>query len=408
MLENVIKIQKLLKLYGLKVWIMVNGAKEDRYFTKYISKTFNSSSYTIISQKLCYILINDLDKDNIDVSELNSKNIKIYSYVDKKDFDEKLEYIISELKFVKEIALSYSTMSDPNMDILSHGMFVDFTKKIKKMYSKYNKKIKFKSAEKVMYALSSIKTEKQIQRHKFIGNITHNILEDAFCNLKIGISEIQIAEDVKQLTKKHMETYIGKEDILSYDFAWDNCPIVLTGSNLAKGGHTLPSEKIFCEGDTVYFDFGLIVKFSDGEKLATDIQRMGYALKKDEKNAPKQVQNIFKILLESIEDGMEEMRPGIKAYKIDNIVRGKILKSGYPNYNHATGHPVGELVHDIGAVISIKASKLSNLELVENGVYTLEPRVNVVNGGSIEEMILVTKYGGINLCTPQKKLYIIS
>ena len=101
------------------------------------------------------------------------------------------------------------------------------------------------------------------------------------------------------------------------------------------------------------------------------------------------------------------MKPQVKAYKIDEVVRNKILKAGFPDYNHATGHPVGLKVHDIGAVISLKNSKRANLPLIENGVYTLEPRIQIANGGSIEEMILVTKFGGIPLCEKQEKIYII-
>ena len=132
---------------------------------------------------------------------------------------------------------------------------------------------------------------------------------------------------------------------------------------------------------------------------------MGYVLQQDEKEAPKSVQKVFHTLVTSIEEGIEEMKPGVNAFKIDQIVRGMILQEGYPDYNHATGHPVGEDVHDMGAIISVKASRRARLPLVENGIYTLEPRVNIANGGSIEEMIQVTKYGGIPLCDTQKKLY---
>ena len=60
-----------------------------------------------------------------------------------------------------------------------------------------------------------------------------------------------------------------------------------------------------------------------------------------------------------------------------------------------------------GAVISLKKNKRANLNLVEDGIYTLEPRINIVNGGSIEEMIQVTKFGGVPLCDIQKELYIV-
>lgn len=189
--------------------------------------------------------------------------------------------------------------------------------------------------------------------------------------------------------------------------AWRDCPIVLLGENLAKGGHSLPSDKKLEKGDTIYFDFGIKAFFEDGEVLYTDMQRMGYAKKYNQDNIPKSVKKVFHSLVSSIEEGMENMRPGTKGYEIDKIVRGKIIKSGYPEYNHATGHPVGLEVHDIGAIISKKTNKRAMLELVENGIYTLEPRVNIANGGSIEEMIQVTTYGGVPLCLPQTKLYIV-
>ena len=31
-----------------------------------------------------------------------------------------------------------------------------------------------------------------------------------------------------------MKLYVSSNDIVSYDMAWENCPIVLTGINLAK------------------------------------------------------------------------------------------------------------------------------------------------------------------------------
>ena len=169
----------------------------------------------------------------------------------------------------------------------------------------------------------------------------------------------------------------------------------------------VPSDKKLIKGDTIYFDFGIKGVFSDQEVLYTDMQRMGYALKKNETKAPKSVQKVFDTLVNSIEDGIDELKPGVKAYVIDNVVRQKILKAGFPDYMHATGHPVGLKVHDIGAIISLKTSKRANLEIIENCIYTLEPRVNIANGGSIEEMILATKFGGIPLCKKQTKIYLV-
>ena len=89
------------------------------------------------------------------------------------------------------------------------------------------------------------------------------------------------------------------------------------------------------------------------------------------------------------------------------MVRSVITESGYPDYNHATGHPVGETAHSPGTSLSPAGHKRSGMLLRENGVYTIEPRIQIENGGSIEEMIRVTKNGGEPLCTPQKFLYLI-
>ena len=275
------------------------------------------------------------------------------------------------------------------------------------IYLKYKKKVKFESAEKMIYDLESRKTEKEINRLKLLADITNRILEETFKKIQIGDNEIQIVNKTKRITDEIMKLYVGSNDIVSYDMAWENCPIVLTGINLAKGGHSLPSTKKLFRGDTIYFDFGIKATFSDEMVLYTDMQRMGYALKKNEFSPPKQVMKVFNTLVNSISDGIDEMRPGVKAYKVDKVVRDEIIKAGYPEYNHATGHPVGKEVHDIGAIISIKKSKLANLELIENGVYTLEPRVNISNGGSIEEMIQVTKYGGVPLTHLQDEIYLV-
>lgn len=400
-------IQDILKKYNKKIWVMYNNENSDKLFCKYFTKHLSSNTICIISPDKIYIILSSLDKDNINKLKYNKEKVKFFTYKNKCELDKIIEEIFAALGFYSEICLNFSTMSDRNVDILSHGDYVLLTKILKKPYLKYKKKIKFSSAEKIVYDLESRKTEKEISRLKLLGDITNRILEETFKKIKVGDSEIDIANITHNITDEIMKLYIGSNSIVSYEMAWDNCPIVLTGVNLKKGGHSLPSIKKLYKGDTIYFDFGIKVTFDDGIVLYTDMQRMGYALKKNEFAPPKSVMKVFNTLEQAISDGIDEMRAGVKAYKVDSVVRGKILKSGYPDYNHATGHPVGKEVHDIGAVISIKKSKLANLRLIENGVYTLEPRINIPNGGSIEEMIQVTKFGGVPITKLQDEIYIV-
>lgn len=400
-------IQKSIKEYDKKVWIMYNSDSSDKFFCEYISNILNTATLCLITQSEMYLIVHELDKENVKLLNYNKNRIHFFFYNKMEEMSLIYEDIIAKLHFPCDVSLSYSTMGDKNTDILSHGRYLTLTRILKKPYAKYHKKVKFSSAEKLMYEVISKRSNKELSRLKLIANITNTILEETFENIKIGISEIEIVDLTKKIAKKIMESYMKANDIVNFDFAWENCPIVLTGENLAKGGHSLPSKKLLKHGDTIYFDFGIKVKFKDGMCLYTDMQRMGYALKKNEIEAPKNVKKVFDTLVNAIEDGIDEMKPGVKGYKIDNIVRKQILKKGYPDYNHATGHPVGRDVHGAGAIISIRTSKRASLPLVEDGVYTLEPRVNIANGGSIEEMIQVTKYGGVPLCKTQKELYLV-
>lgn len=405
-------ITELLKKYDKKVWVMINEGGTDKLFSKYFFKGLDTKTICIVSQNKIYLIVSELDKDNLDktIHQSVEKNlIETYVYNASSELEMIIEEIIAKLHFPNDIALSYSTISDNTIDILTHGAYIDLTNLLKIPYKKYSKRVKFSSAEHIIYDLVSRKTDNQMQRLKMLANVTDLILKETFSRITVGLTEIQIVDLTHKITDEVIKNVTSQKDneIMYYDMAWENCPIVLTGENLAKGGHSLPSKRKLKYGDTIYFDFGIKAEFIDGEILYTDMQRMGYAKADDNALIPKSVQKVFDTLVKAIEDGIDEMKSDVKAYTVDSIVRKQILKAGFPDYNHATGHAVGLNVHDSGAVISLKAGKRAKLSLIENGVYTLEPRVNIANGGSIEEMIQVTKYGGIPLCDTQKKLYIV-
>ena len=398
---------ELLEKYNKKVWVMYNNSGKDKIFNKYIYSKFETSTICFLSKNKVYLVISSLDKDNI-TNEF-FKECNIYIYNTNGELEKAIEEIIADIGFPNDISLSYSTISDLNTDILTHGSFISITKLLKKPYEKYSKKVKFSSAEDIIYELESRKSITQIEKLKKLAEITDNILKETFNNIKVGMTEKEIVKFTRNIADTYMMNIIKnkKYGIVGYDMAWIDCPIVLVGENLVKGGHSLPSSKRLEKGNTIYFDFGIKALYEDGEILYTDMQRMGYTLKDNEKDVPKNIIKVFNTLINAIEEGIENLKPGVKGYIIDKIVRDKIIKAGYPEYNHATGHPVGFEVHDIGTIISRKGNKMAALSLVENGIYTLEPRINISNGGSIEEMIQVTKYGGVPLCKPQTELYIV-
>lgn len=387
------------------IWVMENRENSDRFFKEYVTDKLFSSTYVIVSSELVYVFVHKLDEGNVHVLDENYSRVYIYSTAE--ELRVKLLEVLKELSFPKQMLLSYTTMSDENTDIISYSSYKRVTKLFRSMYKENDKKIKVNSAQMNIYDIISKNTKEDIERLKKLASITDEILKESFYSIKVGQSEKDISLNTKNITKKIMDNKKENLNLLSYDFAWNICPIVLVGDNLQKGGHAEPSNTRIKKGDTIYYDFGISATFEDGKTLYTDMQRMGYMLKDNEKDAPGNVKKVFNVLVESISDGIKSMKPGVKGYKVDNIVRSKIVKNGFPDYPHATGHPVGKEVHAAGALISYRTGKRANLNLVENGVYTLEPRVNIKNGGSIEEMILVTNSGGVPLCNIQKELYLI-
>ena len=387
------------------IWVMENRENADNIFKEYVTDKLFSSTYIILSRNKAYVFVHKLDEGNIEVLDSNYAEVFIYSK--QIELLEDIKSILKKLDFPKKMLLNYTTMSDESTDIITHSSYLRVSKMFRRIYKEYDKKVSIKSAEKNIYKIISRNTNEEIEKMKILANITDEILKMSFKSIKIGQSEKDIARQTQEITKEYIECVKGKYEIVDYDMAWDICPIVLVGENLKKGGHALPSQKKVLKGDTIYYDFGIKCVFKDGTCLYTDMQRMGYALKENEKEAPIEVKNVFNVLTSSIKKGIASMKPGVKGYKIDNIVRGEILKNNYPDYPHATGHPVGKQVHGAGALISLRKSKRANLELAENGIYTLEPRVDIENGGSIEEMILVTKNGAIPLCKLQDELYLI-
>lgn len=387
------------------IWVMENRDNADNIFKEYITDKLFSSTYIILSRNKAYVFVHKLDEGNIEVLDSNYAEVFIYSK--QIELLEDIKSVLNKLDFPKKMLLNYTTMSDESTDIITHSSYLRVSKMFRRIYKEYDKKVSIKSAEKNIYKIISRNTNEEIEKMKILANMTDEILKRSFKSIKIGQSEKDIARQTQEITKEYIECVKEKYEIVDYDMAWDICPIVLVGENLKKGGHALPSQKKILKGDTIYYDFGIKCVFKDGTCLYTDMQRMGYALKENEKEAPIEVKNVFDVLTSSIKKGIASMKPGVKGYKIDNIVRGEILKNNYPDYPHATGHPVGKQVHGAGALISLRKSKRANLELAENGMYTLEPRVDIENGGSIEEMILVTKNGAIPLCKLQDELYLI-
>lgn len=388
------------------VWIMYSSEKCDPYFSKFITDKTIVPTLCILSNKKKFLIVHSLEYENLK----DLKDFEIILYEGENSLLENMNNVLKSLNFPNEIYLNYSDKMDSQTDVIGYGTYRFITDNIKELYTRYGRSpsLNFKSGDIFIYSLLDRKSENDIFYLKLAARRASEILKVAFNKIRVGMTEKQIVNMVHQITK-FKPMYLKNNRVIKEEFSWEKelCPIVLVGPNIKKGGHTKSSDEILRPGYTVYMDFGVKITLSNGKKYSSDLQRMGYVLKRNEKQVPEKIQKVFNTLHEAVSLGIENARPGIEGYKIDEIVRNHIVKNGYPNYNHATGHPVGEMAHNPGTSISPFGHKRSNLKLQENGVYTIEPRIQIENGGSIEEMVLVTKTGSKTLCERQEKIYTI-
>lgn len=385
------------------VWIMYSSEGNEPYFKKFISRKTIVPAVSLVSRNNIVLLVHSLDADNIE--DFSGEKV-IYS--GRASIVTEINKSLQSMGMPKNIYLNYSDDMDAAVDILGHGTYKFLYKNIANFYEGEKKKVEFHSADSIIYSLIDKKTEEDIKYMSISAKRALEIIKDVFKEIKPGMTEKDIFNLFHKIFKNKPQ-YFKTYGIIDEEFAWeeDVCPIVLVGPNLTKGGHSSPSDRVLKPGYTVYCDFGVTICLEDGRKYASDLQRMGYVLKENEKTAPDDVKNVFDTLVNAISLGIKNCVPNKRGYEIDSIVRNYVINEGYPDYNHSTGHPVGETAHSPGTSLAPKGSGRSHLFLQDNGVYTIEPRVQIDNGGSIEEMVLVTKDGGKTLCERQNKLFLI-
>ena len=386
------KISKLLK--DNELWIFYTDEQSDKYFKKYISSSVVGLAVAFVTNKSCKVLVGGLDEKNVSLS----KDI----YNSKREFEILFLQNIKALNYPEKIYLNFG--NKVQIDTLGHGAYLRLERLLKTVYR--SKNFNFDSSEDLILEIEDSNDEIDEKYFRLSAKRANEILEEVFAKIKIGMSEKEIAE----LTKKQLKnkpSYFVENNIVDETFSWgDPCPIVLIGENLKLGGHTAPSEKKLEKGKTIYFDFGVKLT-ANGKEYCSDIQRMGYALKDEETVPQVEVQEVFDTLVFAIEEGRKKASCKTKGYEVDDVVRGIILKSGYPDYNHGTGHAVKDTCHAVGTRLSRKGVKETEMFLHNTGIYTIEPRIMIENGGSIEEMIIVKGDKAEYISVRQTELYLI-
>lgn len=249
-------------------------------------------------------------------------------------------------------------------------------------YKNYMQKYKanhLEETEGIIEKQRIIKSEDEIKLLEKACNITDNCFIYLQEFIKIGMTEKQIAYEI--------EKYFLENEAEGLAFE----TIVASGTNSSRP-HAKVTERKIDVGDSITIDFGCKYKGYCADMTRTIFA--GYV--------PEKVKRVYDLVLKNQLQTQKDMKEGANIKILARNVENDFKLNGY-SLIHALGHGVGLDIHE-APVISLKNEAL----LKENMVVTNEPGIYIPGefGVRIEDTVLITKTGCINL-TKSDKNYII-
>ena len=157
----------------------------------------------------------------------------------------------------------------------------------------------------------------------------------------------------------------------------------------------MASDKKLEAGDFLTMDFGCIY---DG--YCSDMTRtvaIGYA--------SDSMRSVYDIVLRAQLESMKHIKAGALCNEVDAAARRVIADAGYGNcFGHGLGHSVGLFIHE-----NPRFSPKCNALLKPGIVITVEPGIYIPGqfGVRIEDLVVVTEDGFVNLARAEKSLIIV-
>ena len=252
-------------------------------------------------------------------------------------------------------------------------------------YSKYKEYMhlykinNLQETEKIIEKQRMIKDEEEIEKITKACEITDKCFEHLLKFIKVGQTEKEIAIEIEKFFK------MNEADTISFE------PIVASGKNSSKP-HAVPTDKKIDIGDQITIDLGC--KY---QGYCSDMTRtifVGYV--------KEEIKQIYNLVLKNQLQTEKELKEGANIKVISRMVENDFKLNGY-DLVHSLGHGVGLDIHEYPYLHGKNDSFIKEKMIVTN-----EPGIYVTGkfGVRIEDTVLITKSGCINL-TKSDKNYII-
>lgn len=226
----------------------------------------------------------------------------------------------------------------------------------------------FVAAQKIMGRARVGKDQIELSLLKLSGELADAVMKEVMQEIKVGITEKQLAAFIANRIK-----VLGGDDI-SFQ------PIVASGPNGALPHHH-PGDRKFEQGDFIVVDFGALL-----QGYCSDITRT-FCLGK----ASEESKKIYLAVQEANEAGFQAVSNGVACQNVDKAARDAIKRAGYGNYFiHRTGHGIGLDYHEEPYLVA------GNLTPLRPGmVFSVEPGIYLAGrmGVRIEDIVALTEDG---------------
>ncbi len=202
---------------------------------------------------------------------------------------------------------------------------------------------------------------------KKAADIAGAVWDEVVPKIKLGMTEKVVADLIERSISK-------RGCSISFD-------TLVNAGDKTDSGHGLPTTAKLSAGDLLHVDFG--VRY---ENYCSDIQRLIYFKRPKEKQPPTELIDAFDTVNEIITRAAKLCQPGKRGHEIDALARQILGDYGYPEYQHALGHQLGQNVHDGGAILGPKWARYGNtpeIPLEEGNVFTLELELNLPGIGCV-------------------------
>lgn len=234
-----------------------------------------------------------------------------------------------------------------------------------------------------------IKTKEEINNIYKACQLTSFIYEKILDNdLKPGVTEKELALKIYDYSQQY-----GADKKLAFP------TIVGSGPN-SSFVHSTPSDRIIKEGDVVQFDMG--VKYHG---YCSDLSRVVYLCKDDGRYSSK-IHERYKLVKKVQKKAIKSLEMGMPLSDINESVVDFFKKKGLHYYfQHSLGHGVGLDIHEYP---TINKECPKDVFPEEGMVVTIEPGLYFPGkyGFRIEDTVLITKFGSINLTKATKEFFV--